>query len=86
MPEQLALEGGCPQVETLTSLTMVIICPEIPRREKVNLTFSLSFAWACHSKVAHIPSHHAHCLPMNPAWPPQPPAKAHAPESSAQKN
>ncbi|KAL6191727.1 hypothetical protein ACLB2K_038117 [Fragaria x ananassa] len=85
--KQLALEGGGPQVETLTSLAMAmaIICPEIPRREKVDLTFSLSFAWACHSKVAHLPSQHTHCLPMSLVWPPQPPAKAHAPKSSAQK-
>ena len=70
-------------METLTSLA--IICPKIPRREKVDLIFSLSFAWACRSKVAHLHSHQAHSLPMNPAWPPQPPAKAHALESSAQK-
>ena len=28
-------------METLTLLTMAIICPEIPRREKVDLTLSL---------------------------------------------
>ncbi|KAL6209036.1 hypothetical protein ACLB2K_019979 [Fragaria x ananassa] len=39
-----------------------------------------------HRKVAHILSHHTRHLPMNLAWPPQPPAKAHTPRDQPRQS